>query len=81
MVVLQALFKPESERAKKESPQEAVVLAEVEAVSIDDEVVAAIAIAVAHFESPVRSKSLGEALLERPGAWWVANRANANQGK
>ena len=74
MVVLQAVFRPRNQVPVQSEAQPAVSAATPEAE--DEEVAAAIAVALAHLRSlEICRANLGEALEAGRGPWWTAGRA------
>ncbi len=82
MVVLKKMFpvKPVEEEAVEEvgTPAGTVEIVN-EAVVDEEEVAAAIAVALACFQQR-RQSQLGAALMQGRGQWWSTHRASANQG-
>ncbi len=82
MIGLQKLFpaKEKVEEAVEEVGTPAGTVAIVnETVVEEEEVAAAIAVAVAHFKQR-RQSHLGAALSQGRGSWWSTHRTAANQG-
>ncbi len=82
MVVLQKLFPPKTEVeevAEEVGTPAGTVEILNEAVLEEEEVAAAIAVAVAFFEQR-RQSQLGATLAQGRGQWWSTHRAAANQG-
>ncbi len=82
MVVLQKLFpyKDEKVEALEEVGTPAGTIEIVnETVVEEEEVAAAVAVALAYFKQR-RQSQLGAALAQGHSAWWSAHRAAANQG-
>jgi sodium pump decarboxylase gamma subunit len=68
MIVLERVFRPQPERVPAEADQPA---------GVDDEIVAAIAVALARARPTEagRSDSLGATLQNETGRWWLVGRA------
>jgi sodium pump decarboxylase gamma subunit len=75
IVSLNRLFPPETETSEEQASENPSPVNLAEQGTADEELVAAIAAALAHLHSSrPRPGSLGDDLLKGPSTWWVAGR-------
>jgi sodium pump decarboxylase gamma subunit len=73
IILLQKFFPSEEAEATASTEGMSATLPSMAATDLDQETAAAIAIAIAHFQSlETEASGIGSALVEGPGPWWHA---------
>lgn len=80
IVLLQRLFSPPQPASRGREPEETLMASTPAQATREEEVVAAISVALAHFRSlGIGGKGLGAALETQPSQWWVRGRLQRPQ--